>query len=345
MWRRYLTAFALLASFTLPAVLAVAQEPEHRALDYWIGVGRFRLPGQPDSPADPVDVSGDYRVDGVNPGADGGPYEAKLTLKRDKTIETPQGGKIALYKVRYQWPESNTDGVALHIGHRLYLAYGSENIMLTVGAPYALTEAEQAAGNRARGVEAKSAEANRNAGKYTYYFTKGTPWFAGVTWGDEDFVFDKSAAPLDATSHFFIWASPQDQWGTEFYFGLEDLAEGDYKLTGWMMKKGNQSLNGAKAVYGGNLAVTPSGEVFAVVQTYRQTGDPNVIDGTLIKLGDGTVAGVMGGGDGTGVAVYEYVDGKLLGRWGTLYGSVLSTETLTPDGKAAARCAEAFAGS
>lgn len=340
---RRLIALALLALINLPAGPAAAQDPTPRALDYWVGVGRFQLPGQPETPADPVDLSGDYQVDGANPGEGAGSYTTTMTLKRDKTLETPQGGKINLYKVRYQWPESPTDGVALHIGHRLYLAYGNENIMLTVGAPYTLTEAEQAAGNRARGLEAKAAEANRNSGKYTYYYTKGTPWFAGVKWGDEDFVFEATSAPLDATSHFFVWASPQDQWGTEFYFSMPDLAEGDYDLTGWMMKKGNQSLNGSKALYSGNLVVAPRGEVFATVQTYRQTGDPVEIHGALIKLDDGTVAGVMGGSDSTGVAVYEYADGKLVGRWCTLYGSVLSSETLTPDAKAAAKCAEAFA--
>jgi len=315
-------------------------QQDAQGTDFWIGVGRFRTSILVEAPKEPPDLSGTYQVLGFpNTGDTSRSYQTTMTMKRKKVVETPQGGKITWYEVRYHLDDP-VDGVMLHIGSRLYLAYGSKNIALGVGAPMVLTPEEERAARAARAMQLKVSDANKDYGDNITHFSKGAPWFSATKVDRADHFHIPSDVPWTASGFYMLWFNPRNTYGHEVYRGLQPWAPGTYRFTSYNLKKGNEGSHWD----GGTLIIKPHGQNFYVEQQYGYGPNKGSIDGTAHQLDDGTVVLVIGGGESGGAGYYEFGSGTLSGQYWSWGSNALGTEILTPAPEVAAKHAALFAG-
>jgi hypothetical protein len=323
---------------TLPSAPLWSQQ-DNQGTDFWIGVGRFRTSILADAPTDPPDLSGAYQVHGfARPGDTSSAYQTTVTVKRKKIVETPQGAKIAWYQIRYNWDEP-VDAVGVHIGQRLYLAYGSKNIALGVGAPMVLTPQEEPAARAARAIQLEVSAANQNYDDNVSHFSKGAPWFSGTKVDGADHFHVPSDLPFTTSGFYALWFNARDTYGHEVMPGLDPWADGTYRITSYNLKKRNEGSHWDV----GRFVVAANGENFQIEEQYGYGPNKGSIHGTAHRLEDGTVVWVLGGGENCGAAYYDFVNGALSGVYWIWGGSVTGTETLTPAAEVVARNPTLFA--
>jgi len=334
MTRTTVTALVLLL-----AGVPLAAQQRVPAADYWVGMGRFTTGLAGEAPKEPIDLGGRYDLSGVIPG-DTATWTSAISLKRVKTVETPQGGKINLYEYKYDGIK-DVQGLAMHVGRRLYIAYGSKNIGLGVGAPLVLTDNEAAALHKTHMLAADAWRKNSKDDNRVYG-VKNSPWFAGVKHGDDDMVNFDHTKPVDASGFYSFWMAFDATWGEYFLWELDGWGAGESKVTGYVLKQGNQTC-GTGCWFAGRMSISPSGSNW-YIDEWRSYPSKYEIDGTAHQLPDGTVVWVIGGGPSAGAGWYDVVDGKLTGRYWAWGGDQLGTHTLVPSAEVLAKNAAFFAG-
>jgi hypothetical protein len=324
-----ITGLALALTTSLPAQQAA------QADDFWEGIGRFRLT---EKPKEPVDLSGRYTHSGIFPG-DTTTWTSTISLKRTKTVETPQGGKINIYEIKYDaW--DGLYGLVMQIGKRLYLAYGSKNIELAVAAPLVLQPAEMSAWRKTTSLYEAADKKNKGKGN-AWYEVDDAPWFAGVEWNKHSVPAGTLDAAWDGTGYYAFWMEYDALWGENFYPGLKRWGAGEYRLSSFILDKGNQACGGNNCWNRGRLMITENGKNWQL-REISGLGDKRDIDGTAHELPDGTVVWVIGGSESAGAGWLEVNAGGLAGTyWGWGDGR-LATHRLVPDEKTLARNAAYF---
>jgi hypothetical protein len=328
MTRRGIVLAAL--HFGLGVLMAppLAAEPAGKAIDYWAGMGRFVTIGGDDLTKDPPDLSGTYKVDGKLPAGEA--YAFNLTIKNKRTVETPQGAHLRVYEASVDQEGGPATGIAVLIGHRLYVALGSKSIALSVGAPFVLTPEEASVDRRARGLKAQVDEKNKDYDDKIWHKTKGAPWFSAVNRKEGgDFYHRGRDATGDGTGYYVFWFEAKGLSGEEFHYGVDAWVKGTHTARGYILDKGNKACGGRGCIYSSSVRVVPGDENFLV----KQTTDGVELPGTGHVLEDGTFVAVMGGSakGGAGAGYCDFVDGKLSGKYWHYGMSYAGTWALTPD--------------
>jgi hypothetical protein len=330
----YLAVAAFL--MTLHAPLPAQDDP---ALDFWFGVGRFvrsyaELTMKPDRPPD---LSGTHQVHGYPDLEDTTEsYDGELTMKKARTITTPQGARLNLYEVTYVWDDEKVKGIGVLIGHRFYLAYGGEHIALSVGAPLRLTSDETPAYQRY--VEVRLEAARRGREEHEIFEIKNAPWFK------ELYMWREGLDPVPA--HYFLWFEAKGGQGYTIYQNVAEWSAGDFPMAGWFYGDDGKDKESLTGRYHGTLRIAEMGRNSRVEETgQRVRGNDWELDGVALDLPDGTVVMLLGGNDDAGVGWYDIVGTTFRGPYATHGAEIRGLETLTPDPAIVARNPKLFGGS
>ena len=329
--RRFmLPALLLGAALPLPAQSAAPGE----ARDFWTGFGRYNSAALEKAVAfkrEIPDLSGAYEVNGA--GSDPTKtYNTTLDVSRSKTLTTPEGAKINVYKLTWNWSDRKVTGIGVLLGSRLYVGYGSPVLGLYLVAPLVLSSDELQRYNeywdfyekeyKKRGI----AEA-RN-GVYGFK-VKNAPFFVELT---------SKREPRPDPAYYALWVTPNPGYGSNILRSMPEWKEGRYFVPGTFLNDDGDPSD--KVLFSVSWYVGRMGVNYRVLEVPNtspraEAGDlvahgKDEIDGTAFVLEDGTVLMLMGGNDKCGVGYYEVKDKKLVGVWAEQFAVDRGTETLTP---------------
>jgi hypothetical protein len=291
----------------------------HEGLDFWQGTGRIAAVGIPQQ----VDLSGEYKVDGTN--HDSSTYESALTVRKWKTLTTPQGAKFNTYHLTWTTGDEKVEGIGMTLGSRLYVAYGSENLMLGVAAPFELTAEERPA------YDQYAKLARRIEGKQDRYSIKNAPWFA------ECYNSFLSPGEYPSPEYYELWINAKGNFGDTFIVQMKgdtlEWANHRYFAEGnWRKDNGEVDYSGSELPL--HWHVRDIGRNFNIhcrdTDTYQKdVHSKSDVDGASFELDDGTVVMILGGSKGCGYGYFEPKGDQLVGPFAGEFSGKRGSEVLT----------------